>query len=192
MGAAVVLVGYVALLIGYQSYQQHRLTGAWNSDHPVGSIADATFNPNGAQALGFRPHLADGEPVARLRIPSIGFDAIVTEGANGGLLTSGPGHDDRTGYPGENRVILIGNHNGFSLSWNDIKPGARVVVEMAYGRYSYSITRRLIVDGDDTTVLSQGRSTETLLLSTCWPLWQGAIARQRLVFEAVPAGVASA
>ena len=191
MGLALVLVGYVALLVGYQSYQQHRLTGAWSNDHPTASIADATFSPSGVTGPRLRAHLADGEPVARLSIPSIGFNAIVSEGVGSGMLTSGPGHDDRTGYPGEGRVILIGNHNGFSLSWNDIKPGAGVIVEMSYGRYRYTVSKRLIVDGDDTVVVSQPRRSETLLLSTCWPLWQGTFARQRLVFEAVPAGGAN-
>src|SRR5437588_7386771 len=78
MGLALVLVGYVALLVGYQSYQQHRLTGAWSNDHPTASIADATFSPSGATGPRLRAHLADGEPVARLSIPSIGFNAIVS------------------------------------------------------------------------------------------------------------------
>ena len=47
-----------------------------------------------------QPHLADGQPLARLHIPRINFDAIVTEGSESGVLSAGPGHENHTGYPG--------------------------------------------------------------------------------------------
>lgn len=191
MGSAVVLAAYVGVLVGYENVQQARLGSAWARDHPAGSVVDATFAPAGATAahLVLHAHLVDGEPVARLVIPSVGYSAIVTEGAESGWLSGGPGHDDRTGYPGEGRVVLFANHNGFSFSWNGIQPGAEVMVETYWGgRYHYRVVRRQIVNGDDTKVLERAsRSGEELVLSTCWPLWAGALAGQRLVFEAVPA-----
>jgi sortase A len=185
MGTAILIVGYVGLLIGYQSYQQHRLTAAWDHDHPL--IADAKpAAVSSIQAL--HPHLADGATLGRLSMSSVGFTAMVTEGSDSGFLSSGPGHDNRTAYPGERGTIVIGNHNGFSFSWNALKVGDPVVVEVAYGRYHYSITKRYIIDGGDTTAIARPRNGETLMLTTCWPLWAGSFAHQRLVFEAVPAG----
>ena len=125
---------------------------------------DASLAVSSVVAL--HPHLADGEAVAKLNIPTVGFSAIVTEGADSGLLSSGPGHDHRTAYPGEGGVVVIGNHNGLSFSWNGINPGDPVVLEMTYGRYRYTVTKRYSVDGDDTTVISQPRSSETLLLTS--------------------------
>jgi LPXTG-site transpeptidase (sortase) family protein len=188
MGTAVVLVGYVGMLVGYEWISQQRLSSAWNHDHPAASIPDAKFSQLQATGLNLRPHLGDGQPLARIVIPSVNFSAIVTEGSDRGFLTSGPGHDNRTGYPDEGRLVLIGNHNGFSFSWDGIKTGDAIVIEMSYGRYRYTVTKRYIVDGDDTSVISRlsNRPGETLAISTCWPLWQGAFARQRLVFEAVP------
>ena len=188
MGTAVLIVGYVGTLIGYQSVEQHRLSSAWDHDHPA--VADATPFPapgTGGPAIQVAPHahLADGEPVGRLSIQSVGFSAIVTEGADSGILSAGPGHDDRTGYPGEGRLIVIGNHNGFSFSWDGVHTGDVITVEMAYGRYRYKVVKRSIVDGDEA-VLSEAPPGEVLDVSTCWPLWQGAFARQRLVFTAVP------
>jgi len=58
-------------------------------------------------------------------------------------------------------------------------------VEMPYGRYHYKVVKRTIVDGDEA-VLSEAPPGEMLDVSTCWPLWQGSFARQRLVFSAVP------
>jgi LPXTG-site transpeptidase (sortase) family protein len=190
MGTAVLLAGYVGVLVAYENVQQGRLSSAWTHDHPPGSVTDATFAPPGTTpaALLVHAHLVDGEPVARLLVPSIGYSAIVTEGVDSGWLSGGPGHDERTGYPGEGRIILIGNHNGFSFSWDGIQPQAEVVLETYWGaRYHYRVVRRQIVDGDDTAVLSRAtHSGEELVLSTCWPLWAGALARQRLVFEALP------
>src|SRR5258708_3714960 len=119
MSVGVLLIAYVGVLVGYQSYQQHRLESAWNTAHPAGSVADAAPITASAGAVAFtqlQPHLADGQSLARLRIPRIGFEAIVSEGSDTGILSAGPGHENHTGYPGEGRIILIGNHNGFSLS----------------------------------------------------------------------------
>ncbi|TMD93635.1 MAG: sortase [Chloroflexi bacterium] len=114
--------------------------------------------------------------------------AVVTEGAGRGILSAGPGHDDHTDYPGEGGLILIGNHNGFSSSWNDVHAGDTVSLDTAYGRYFYKINQRYIRDGSDRTYIDHPKdgNGEVLELVTCWPLWQGAFAPQRLVFEAVP------
>ena len=190
LGLAVLLFGYVGVLVGYQNFEQGRLSGAWTHDHPAASIPDVTFAPVSAASVHVLPHLADGQPVAHLSIPAVGFAAIVTEGDDRGILSGGPGHDDRTGYPGEGRLIVFANHNGFSFSWGDIKPGTGIVVEMPYGRYHYTVASRRLVSGDDTTVISSAPQGERLMLITCWPLWAGALAQQRLVFDAVPAGAA--
>jgi LPXTG-site transpeptidase (sortase) family protein len=193
MGIGVVLVGYVGVLVGYQDFQQHRLEAAWNKLHPASAIHDVapvkTVLANGS-AVAFtvqRPHLADGEALARLLIPRINFEAIVTEGSDSGVLSAGPGHEDHTGYPGEGRIVLIGNHNGFSMSWGDLHPGDIIKVEMSYGRYTYRIEKREIVGGDDQQVVRSPEAGEHLYLTTCWPLWAGAFAQQRLVFIATPA-----
>ena len=187
IGLAVVLFGYVGVLVGYENIAQGRLSGDWNRQHPAASIPDVTFAPAASINLTSYPHLNDGQPVARLLIPAVGFGAVVTEGDARSLLSSGPGHDDRTGYPGEGRLVVFANHNGFSFSWNDIKPGTDIVVEMPYGRYHYTVTARRIVNGDDTSLISAAPPGERLMLITCWPLWAGALAQQRLAFDALPA-----
>jgi len=192
MGIGVVLVGYVGVLVGYQDFQQHRLESLWTSEHPASAIHDvapATAVVAGGGVGVFavqKPHLADGQPLARLLIPRIGFEAIVTEGSDSGVLSAGPGHEDHTGYPGEGHIVLIGNHNGFSMSWGDLHAGDLIKVEMGYGRYTYKIAQREIVSGDDEAVVRSPEAGEHLYLTTCWPLWQGALARDRLVFIADP------
>jgi sortase A len=191
MSVGVLLVGYVGVLVGYQAVQQHRLESAWASSHPAGSIHDVTTASTATGTAAFaqlQPHLADGQPLARLSIPRVGFSSIVTEGSDTGILSAGPGHDNHTGYPGEGRIILIGNHNGFSMSWGDLHAGDTIQLEMGYGRYTYTISKREVVDGNDQKVVRDPVPGEHLYLTTCWPLWQGALAGQRLVFIADLAG----
>jgi LPXTG-site transpeptidase (sortase) family protein len=185
MGIAVLIVGYVGTLVGYESYEQHKLLSAWDSSHP--SVNDA--QPVSSDVFVTKhPHLADGESIFKLAVPAINFTAVVTEGADRGILSSGPGHDDHTDYPGEGGLILIGNHNGFSSSWNDVHAGDTVTLDTAYGRFFYKINQRYIRDGNDRSYIDHPKdgNGEVLELVTCWPLWQGAFAPQRLVFEAVP------
>ena len=187
MGLAILLVGYVGTLIGYQNYQQHRLNNLFNDRTATAGVHDVLRSA--AEQPVLRPHLDIGEPILKLDLPSVGFSAIVTEGADTGVLSGGPGHDIHTGYPGEGSLILIGNHNGFSMSWGDLKVGDHIVLTTSGdgARYTYGITGRSIVDGADQSVVdSRVHGKETLLLTTCWPLWQGSLARQRLVFDATP------
>lgn len=186
MGIAVLLVGYVGVLIGYETVEQHRLANLFAKRVPQGSVHDANGTSTGFLVVR-HPHLPDGEPIAKLEMPSVHWDAIVTEGDDTGFLTNGPGHDDHTLYPGEGGMILFANHNGFSFSWNDLKVGDPIAVTMSYGRFHYRVARRYLIDGNDQTAVQRHFSGETLMVMTCWPLWQGAFAHQRLVFEAVPA-----
>ena len=183
------LVAYVGVSVGYQDVVQGQLSGAWSRQHPAASISDVSTASLTTSAMSLRivPHQVDGEAIARLSLPGIGFSAIVTEGDGRGILSGGPGHDDRTGYPSEGRLILFANHNGFSLSWGNVKPGDAVIVEMPYGRYHYTVVSRSIISGDDSAAMNNAPAGERVRLVTCWPLWEGALAQQRLVIDAVPA-----
>ncbi|MEA2614359.1 MAG: sortase [Chloroflexota bacterium] len=188
MGIAVLIVGYVGTLVGYESYAQHNLLSAWDTSHAGVNDAQQVGN---SVFVTRHPHLTDGEPMAKLSVPRINFTAVVTEGADRGVLTAGPGHDNHTDYPGEGGLILIGNHNGFSTSWSDVHTGDIVGVDTTYGRFHYRITQRYITSGTDRSYIDHPRSGtgEVLELVTCWPLWQGAFAPDRLVFEATPVNV---
>lgn len=187
LGLGVLLFGYVGVLVGYQNFQQGRLNSDWAKQHPAASIHNMNSANTSTVSVRMVPHMADGEPIARMTVSSVGYEGIVTEGDDRGILSSGPGHDDKTGYPGEGKLIVMANHNGFSFSWNDIKNGASIVLEMPYGRFAYNVVSRRIVDGGDDAVINSAPPGERLQIITCWPLWAGALAQQRLVYDAVPA-----
>ena len=72
-----------------------------------------------------------------------------------------------------------------------VDTGDIVGLDTTYGRFHYRITQRYITSGTDRSYIDHPRSGtgEVLELVTCWPLWQGAFAPDRLVFEATPVNV---
>jgi LPXTG-site transpeptidase (sortase) family protein len=84
-----------------------------------------------------------GDPVARMQIPSIGFDAIVVEGATPAMMRKGPGHLPASATPGENGVAIItANRFGFGsffLRIDRLSPGDRITVLSAIGTTTYEV-----------------------------------------------------
>jgi len=58
-----------------------------------------------------------------------------------------------------------------------------VILETRTGRFTYRITGTRVVNPDDRTVLAS-TSRPSLVLTTCWPLWAGNLANQRLAIFA--------
>ena len=118
-----------------------------------------------------------------LQIPVIGYSAMVHQGVGPNVLAHGPGHYPTTPWPGHQGNVGIAAHNVYWLSFNRLKIGDRVQVRTQHGLYLYEITGSKVVDPNDRTVLAP-TSGDSLTLTTCYPLWAGAFATQRLIFRA--------
>jgi LPXTG-site transpeptidase (sortase) family protein len=156
--------------------------------HPA--IATSTSDP--APVLTFeRPRLAYGQPMAKIVVPSIGWNGVVLEGCTPGqkgcaggtdtyILSGGPGHVGGTAYPGESDNVVISNHNSYSLAWGNAKIDDVIQLQTNYGTYSYKITGFKIIDSKDGSVMASTHRP-TLTFITCYPLFAGAFATQRYV-----------
>jgi LPXTG-site transpeptidase (sortase) family protein len=175
LGMAFSLFLYVGSNVAYTASSQSELASAWDKGH-IHSGA-----PGQALTVAFaRPRLADGQPLAKITVPSINFSGIVLEGSDNRILSGGPGHVDGTAYPGEPDNVVISNHNSYSLSWGDLKTGQDITLETDYGSYTYRVTGFKIVGSNDKSVTaSTGRPSLTFI--TCYPLWAGALATQRYI-----------
>ena len=122
-----------------------------------------------------------------LRIPVIGYSALVRQGVTLDRLQYGPGHYPTTPWPGQSGNVGVAGHNTFWLSFNQLKPGDRVEIQTQHALYVYSITGSKVVAPDDRTVLAPSTDAR-LTLTTCWPLWSGQFATKRLVFFATQVG----
>jgi sortase A len=176
-GGAVGIFLYVGSNVAYTANTQAQLTQSWEQTHPP--IATSASQP--APALTFdRPRLAYGQPLAKIVVPSIGWNGIVLEGTDSRILSGGPGHLTGTAYPGENDNMVISNHNSYSLAWGKAHAGDIIQLQTNYGTYSYKVVDFRVIDATDTSVTASTHRP-TLRFITCWPLYAGAFASQRYV-----------
>ena len=154
---------------------------------PFGDLSVGTVLPNTASAASEAAATLLDRPVNgvafEMMIPALGYSATVYEGVDKDTLLKGPGHYPDTVFPGRAGLVGIAGHNTSWLGFNRLKPGDRVQLKSRRGLFIYEITGSRVVNADDRTILVQ-TSAQRLVLTTCWPLWAGAFATQRLVFFA--------
>jgi sortase A len=175
-------------LVGYGMWQEDQLTDSWSR----GQAAAATPSTDEGMAGPATPvpetptSTPRGQAVQAafaIRVPKIGYYAAVREGVSLSVLATGPGHYPSTAMPGRPGLVGIAAHNTFWIPFGQLGPGDTVLLETRSGRFTYRITETRIVEPDDRTVLVQ-TSDPRLVLTTCWPLWAGNLAPQRLVISA--------
>ncbi len=122
-----------------------------------------------------------GEAVARLRIPRLGIDAVVTEGTDPVSLRLGPGHMPGSALPGEaDNCIIAGHRDGAFQRLVAVRAGDVVEIEGPLGVSRYRVWDVEVVKKDDTRPLAPSRRAE-LTLVTCYPIHYVGPAPRRLV-----------
>ena len=120
----------------------------------------------------YRLRATRGQAIGRLRVPRMGVNMIIVNGTDADSLKKGPGRDQRTFMPGENRLIYIAGHRTtYSAPFSDInsmRKGDPITIEVPYGRFIYAMTRHRIVASTDLSVLRSPRY-EVLELQACHP-----------------------
>jgi sortase A len=159
----------------YTGVQQHRLEHEYRERkagfHPLepavgGSVAVA------AEARRYRLSSRRGEAMGVIRIPRLGLDAVVVEGADHRSLMGGPGFYAGDFLPGEGQLVYIAGHRTtYSAPFSRIerlRRGDRVTIELPYGSFVYVITGHRIVPASDLAVL-RSHGHEQLILQACHP-----------------------
>jgi sortase A len=153
---------------------------------PPVTAAPATSTP-AARAASIPP--ADGDPIARLEIPSIGLDAIVVEGVRVGDLKQGPGHYPGTPMPGQpGNAAIAGHRTTYGHPFgriDELHPGDAVVVTTVAGQFTYRVSGSQIVRPSDYAVIGP-TSDNRLTLTSCHPEYS---ASQRIIVRAALEGV---
>lgn len=161
-----------------------------------GSAPRVEVAQTGGPPEGYAPR--PGDPVFRLRVPSIDLNQVVVEGVGTEELRRGPGHypECRRGFsgplcmefdspwPGESgRVIVSGHRTTYGQPFWDLdklKRGDEVVTVTKWGRFTYEVTRKQVVLPTDATIVRPNDVAE-LVLTTCTPRFSAA---QRLIVYA--------
>jgi sortase A len=124
-----------------------------------------------------------GDPIGRLRIPSIGLDRLVQQGAGGragldpagdhALLRSGPVHYAITPLPGAGDPFAVAGHRTtFGAPFNrlgDLRPGDAIFIDTPYARFRYAVVKTTVVPPTDIGVLND--RGYALVLTTCTPMY---------------------
>jgi sortase A len=178
-------------LVGYGMWQEEQLTQSWDrsaNSRPATAVPVPTSSPDVVVAPSAAPttqaQLQPAVPAAfAIRVPKIGYYAAVREGVSMSVLATGPGHYPTTAMPGGQGLVAIAAHNTFWIPFGQLGPGDIVVLQTRSGTFTYHVTGTRIVNPDDRTVLASGGGP-SLVLTTCWPLWAGNLASQRLAIFA--------
>jgi sortase A len=140
-------------------------------------------------ATAYAANTAEGDPLGKLIVPRLGLHVVFVNGTHTADLHSGPGRDQRTGLPGQNRLVYIAGHRTtFGAPFADIdrlRPGDPIVLQLPYAVFTYRVTTTRIVDAHDLSVLRPGNH-EVVVLQACHPRFR---ATQRILVYAVPTHV---
>jgi LPXTG-site transpeptidase (sortase) family protein len=165
---------------GY-SQQQH-LNQQWQ--------AEMLTHPPAPQEISDPPAVPEIDPTLRqpkdgidfaIRVPKLNYFAAVKEGIDAGALYSGPGRYPSTVWPGDQGMVGVAAHNVYWINFPQLANGDEVDIETRYGLYRYRVTGSLIVNPDNRTIIVPDADGYHLTLTTCWPTWAGAFAKQRYV-----------
>jgi len=193
LGATALVCGVALLLVNLAPY--FPISGATSLALPLSSLAGP---PGGDQSIVVAPMNSAVVPQAvtavpsqspvdgvwfEMRVPAVGYSAVVRQGVGVHVLDQGPGHYPSTPWPGQPGNVGVAGHNTFWLAFSRLKPGQRVEIQTQHGSYVYEITGSKVVSPTDRTVLTP-TSDHRLTLTTCYPLWAGVLATKRLIFSA--------
>ncbi|MFN2488936.1 MAG: sortase [Actinomycetota bacterium] len=185
----------------YTARQQDRLASEFD-DLPVMPIRPEDERGLGGPPKGFSPR--PGDPVFRLRMPSIDLDHIVVEGVGDDELRLGPGHypscregfsrplctDRDAVWPGEQgRVIVSGHRTTFGAPFwglDKLEIGDPVRMQTQWGDFTYRVSGREIV-APNARDIANPDATEgfEIVFTTCNPKFSAA--QRLLVFASMDA-----
>jgi sortase A len=129
------------------------------------------------------PAVEEGDPIARIEMPTIGVDNIVVAGVEKSDLKKGPGHYPETPMPGQlGNAAIAGHRTTYGQPFFDVdklQVGDEIIVTTLDGRFVYRVTGQQIVSPNDYQVVATTDPTRaTLTLTSCHPKYT---ARERII-----------
>jgi sortase A len=122
-----------------------------------------------------------GDAIGKIEIPKIGASYTMIQGTDAGSLEKGPGHYPESAFPGMGRTVAVAGHRTTYLApfrqIDELAPGDPIMLVMPYGRFTYRVQYRRIVQPTALWVI-RDVGYERLVLSACNPLYSAA---QRII-----------
>jgi len=124
-----------------------------------------------------------GTALAKLLVPRLGIDVTIREGAARDILRRGPGHVEKTAFPGmKGNSVIAAHRDGHFRPLKEIQIGDEIWVENGT-RVRYVVKETRIVPPSEVSVLDPmpGR---WITLITCYPFYWIGHAPKRFVVRA--------
>jgi sortase A len=188
----VVLADAVATLVwqepvsaAYASLQQSRAGSELEeleSEFDPGDVGFLTENASEAArarvlAERFERTIADGQPIGRIEVDSIGLETVLMNGTDTSTLQKGPGRYPQTPLPGMGGTTGIAGHRTtYGAPFrriNEITEGDEIRVELPYAAFTYEVSKHEIVKPGDVQIVDPV-GYERVVLTACHPLYSAA------------------
>ena len=144
---------------------------------PEGTTPTIAVNKAAPPRTADLPLPADGDPIAKIRIPSIGVNRTVVEGVSLDQLKRGPGHYPETPLPGQaGNVSIAGHRTTYGQPFHNfdkVKIGDQVIFETLQGKFVYEITESIIVKPNQVEILEE-KGDNRITLIACHPKYSAA------------------
>jgi sortase A len=122
-----------------------------------------------------------GEPLAVLRVPSVGIEVPVYQTATELHLIRGVGLVDGMGLPDQGgNVGIAGHRDGFFRALKDIREGDLIVLQTRAHVQRYRVANIQIVSASDLRALAD-TDDPSITLVTCYPFYFVGHAPQRFI-----------
>jgi len=160
------------------------------SPAPAPAVQNAEDNPSEGLIKPNQTHtpLPVDTLIGRIKIPRLGINAMVREGAGEETLRTAIGHIPETALPGiSGNVGIAGHRDTFFRPLRNIKHDDRITLETERGTYQYEVQSVQIVKPQDVSVLAPTKSP-TLTLVTCYPFYYVGSAPKRFIVHAREVG----
>lgn len=173
---------------------QSEANGQGGGPGPENESPEVTEEIDPAILEALRP--VEGEPVARIVIPSIGVDEIVVHGVSVADLRKGPGHYPDSPMPGQSgNAAIAGHRTTYGQPFHNLdllSPGDLITVYTLQGQFTYEVMSHpgdtdqaelgyFIVPETGVEVLEDSGDNR-LTLTACHPKFSS---RQRIVVTAL-------
>jgi sortase A len=123
------------------------------------------------------PVPAEGDPIAKIKIPDIGVNRTVVSGVALSQLKRGPGHYPETPLPGQaGNVVIAGHRTTYGQPFHNIDKvdiGDQILFDTAQGQFVYQVTEKKIVKPKQVEIL-EDKGDNRVTLIACHPKYSAA------------------
>jgi sortase A len=179
--AAYEVWGKTAIVDAHQNQFAQQLDRQWNTDPTVDPTPSAAPS---AAPVAAGPNLAN--VIARLYIPRMGKNWVVTQGVTPADIRYAPGHYPKSAMPGQPGNFAVAGHRIRAIFWDldQLKPDDKIIVETKSTWYIYHVLMTRVVLPTQVEVVQPvppGLSPGKLItLTTCNPKFDN---YQRLIIH---------